>query len=209
MPLYLGSEKIKSKDYGLWVGGSKIKLAYFGSTLVYQYIPYTPSQNLVNLTGEAGPYTITLYPGSYNVEVSGGGSTGSYWYNGRYSGGTSGGGGGTVKGTFVVLKTCTATYFACTYSGTSYLKINGNDCLIARSSNGTTGGTSSKTAVANYANVDGMTTYTGGNGSSGLWGQSSGRGYSDHGWATGADGSGFGNASTTGAHGGVWITYNG
>lgn len=135
--LYYGMDKIKDKtNYGVFHGSEKIKAIYHGSDLVYQFNAYDADTILANTTGE-NSVTITLKPGVYYVEITGGGGGGGglVYDQGMWS--NSGGSGASVYGEFYNPIEQTFVLIAGGITATSYLKIGETEVIVAN--NGTSG----------------------------------------------------------------------
>lgn len=192
MPIYSGSDKIKE----IYNGSQSIGYVYNGSQLVWQHNPYPIGTVLANTQTEG---SVLLYPGQYEMKVSGAGGNGYhvniYW--GEHA--SSGGSGACWEGVIKITSTVTISWTTGTGVGASVtVSIGGTNVLTAGgggNASGTVGGTggalTTKSAFNSYiVSTSKASNGTQGAGTSSAWGRT----YTDStaapstmGWGIGAD----------------------
>lgn len=209
--LYHGSKKIRDRSsYGIYKGSTPIKAIYKGSTLVYQYQPYDPSTVLVNTAGEATK-TLTLQPGVYYVEVTGGGgrssiSTPSFptsWFT------CGGGSGASVYGEFYLPTARSVTLYVAPERGISYMNIAGTRIITANPGgsnyDNAPGGTGSINTANIITNIS-VTSHTGNAGKASFGaGGTAGASVSPRGWGKGGSPNNLN--LVVGGAGGIYLQY--
>jgi len=145
MTLYKGNTKLGA----IYHGSTKIGKIYKGSTLLYEDNPI-PVDTVIANTQEAG--SAQLYPGTYEMKVSGAGGTGKgelgYWAISYASGGSAAVWEGTIRITSVVniawtTGTGEAVSVTVSIGGTSVLTAGGGS-NVPNASTGGDGGTLTK-----------------------------------------------------------------
>lgn len=154
MTLNVGSDKIKE----IYNGSQAIGYVYNGSQLVWQHNPY-PIGTVIANTQTAG--SVVLYPGQYQMKVSGAGGTGKgalgSWAISYASGGSAAVWEGTIKITSVVniawtTGTGAAASVTVSIGGTSVL-VAGGGSNVPNASTGGNGGTLTKQTAFNTYKV--------------------------------------------------------
>ena len=135
--LYYANNKIRDvTDYGVYASSRAIKAIYHGSDLVYQFNAYNPNTVLANTSGQS-TFTVTLKPGVYYVEITGGGGGGggTVYSQGMWS--NSGGSGASVYGEFYNPIEQSFTLYAGGMTALSYMNVGETRAITAN--NGTSG----------------------------------------------------------------------
>ena len=219
--------------HGLYLGSRAIKSAYLGSSHVYQYNSYNPGTVLYERYGGNLTEGLTLQPGTYRIEmVGGGGGQGGFATNSGVAFGSGGGGSGAAivftakitSATYIEVRSGSVGSTSHGYLGTggaggdSYVRLgaNGNPFVRCNSSMTGSGGWSGHGTggIVDYGDGDIMSALNAqitfqSNGNAGSGGGVVG------GWGTGGasvyygQGRGTGPGTTDGTPGMIKVTYLG
>lgn len=219
--------------HGLYLGSRAIKSAYLGSSHVYQYNSYNPGTVLYERYGGNLTEGLTLQPGTYRIEmVGGGGGQGGFATNSGVAFGSGGGGSGAAivftakitSATYIEVRSGSVGSTSHGYLGTggaggdSYVRLgaNGNPFVRCNSSMTGSGGWSGHGSggIVDYGDGDIMSALNAqitfqSNGNAGSGGGVVG------GWGTGGasvyygQGRGTGPGTTDGTPGMIKVTYLG
>lgn len=219
--------------HGLYLGSRAIKSAYLGSSHVYQYNSYNPGTVLYEKYGGNLTKGLTLQPGTYRIEmVGGGGGQGGFATNSGVAFGSGGGGSGAAivftakitSATYIEVRSGSVGSTSHGYLGTggaggdSYVRLgaNGNPFVRCNSSMTGSGGWSNHGTggIVDYGDGDIMSALNAqitfqSNGKAGSGGGVVG------GWGTGGasvyygQGRGTGPGTTDGTPGIIKVTYLG
>jgi hypothetical protein len=219
--------------HGLYLGSRAIKSAYLGSSHVYQYNSYNPGTVLYERYGGNLTEGLTLQPGTYRIEmVGGGGGQGGFATNSGVAFGSGGGGSGAAivftakitSATYIEVRSGSVGRTSHGYLGTggaggdSYVRLgaNGNPFVRCNSSMTGSGGWSGHGSggIVDYGDGDIMSALNAqitfqSNGNAGSGGGVAG------GWGTGGasvyygQGRGTGPGTTDGTPGMIKVTYLG